>query len=147
LPAGATLLAPRDSEFETGLEVLCRRLVGAGVEQIVLSTAERSLVTAALRASSSRFGFVLTHDEWAGVVTGLARTTTAFLLPRQDPLALRTLARIEVLSRAWPEQSLIVVARPDRLLDGRRLDQTASARAPIAETMLDELALAKGDVT
>lgn len=147
LPAGVTLLAPRDSEFETGLDQLGRRLIAAGVEQVVLSGAERSMVTSTLAAASSRFGFVLTHDEWEGPVTGLARTTTAFLLPRQDRLALRTLARVEVLSRAWPEQTLIVVARPDRQLDGRRLDQTASARAPIAEAMLDELALERGSTT
>ncbi len=147
LPAGVTLLAPRDSEFETGLDILGLRLVGAGVEQLVLSAAERPAVTATLGASSSRFGLVLTHDEWEGPVTGLARTTTAFLLPLQDRLARRTLARIEVLSRAWPEQTLIVVARPDRTLDGRRLDQTVSARAPIAEAMLDELALERGDAT
>jgi ATP-dependent DNA helicase RecQ len=146
LPAGVTLLAPRDAEFETGLELLGRRLIGAGAEQMILSTADRSAMTATLQASSSRFGFVLTHDEWDGPVTGLARTTTAVLLPQQDRLALRTLARVESLARAWPEQTLIVVARPDRVLDGRRLDQTAS-RAPIAEVMLDELALERGVAT
>ena len=147
LPAGVTLLAPRDSEFEAGLDLLGRRLITAGAEQFVLSRAERPTMTSTLGASSARFGFVLTHDEWEGPVTGLARTTTAFLLPHQDRLAHRTLARVEVLSRAWPEQTLIVVARPDRALDGRRLDQTVSARAPIAEAMLDELAHERGSTT
>lgn len=145
LPTGVTLLAPRDSEFETGLGVLGGRLISAGVEQMILSASERPAIMAAFGASSSRFGFIQTHDEWDGLVTGLARTTTAFLLPPQDRLAERTLARIDVLSRAWPEQTLIVVARPDRELGGRRLDQTVSARAPIAESMLDELALERGN--
>jgi ATP-dependent DNA helicase RecQ len=143
LPAGVTLLAARDAEFETGLATLGRRLVGAGVEQIILSAAERPAMLSAFLDGGARFGFVLTHEEWSGPVTGLARTATAVLLPQPEPLALRTLARIETLARAWPEQTLIVVGRPDRVLDGRRLDQV-SPRAPVAEVMLDDLARERG---
>ncbi len=146
-PAGITLLAPRDSEFETGLDRLAQRLLAAGVEQFVLAKSERAGITSTLAGSTCRYGFVLTLDEWEGPVVGLGRTTTAFLLPADDRLALRTLVRVNLLSRAWPEQSLVVVARPDRVLDGRRLDQTISQRAPIAETMLDDLALERGAVT
>jgi ATP-dependent DNA helicase RecQ len=144
LPTGVTLIAPRDSEFETGVEQLGQRLTAVGAEQFVLARSERSSITSTLLQSNCQFGFVVTLSEWEGPVTGLARTTTAFLLPADDQLALRTLARIDVLSRAWPEQSLLVVARPDRVLDGRRLDQTVSQRAPIAEAMLDDLALETG---
>jgi ATP-dependent DNA helicase RecQ len=143
LPAGVTLLAARDAEFETGLAPLGRRLVGAGVEQIILSAAERPAMLSAFLDADARFGFVLTHEEWSGPVAGLACTTTAVLLPQPEPLALRTLARVETLARAWPEQSLIVVGRPDRVLDGRRLDQV-SPRAPVAEVMLDDLARERG---
>lgn len=147
LPAGITLLAARDPDFDSGLATLAGRLVDAGVDQFILSADDRTTILSTFLARKTRLGLVLTHDEWVGPVAGLARTTTAFLLPQSDQLALRTIARVKSLARVWPEQSLIVVARPDRELDGRRLDQTVSPRAPVAEVMLDELARERGQAT
>jgi ATP-dependent DNA helicase RecQ len=147
LPAGITLLSARDPDFESGLTQLAERLVSAGVDQVILSAGDRSTILSAFLGRKTRLGLVLTHDEWVGPAAGLARTTTAFLLPQSDLLALRTIARVQSLAKAWPEQSLVVVARPDRELDGRRLDQTVSPRAPVAEVMLDELARERGQAT
>jgi ATP-dependent DNA helicase RecQ len=139
LPAGVTLLAPVDPDFERGLKKLAIRLAGVGVEQFVVAAPDAEAVAEALQGVDVEYGFVLAHNEWGGPPTSFARVATAILLPGNDELARQILARVRTVALAWPETMIIVVARPDRESEGRRLDQTVSPRAPIPETMLDDL--------
>ncbi|MDC9824822.1 hypothetical protein PRN20_13890 [Devosia sp. ZB163] len=108
---------------------------------MIVAERHTTRVARLLAATDAKFGFVLSYPEWSGSVTGLARIATAVLLPAEDGSARLLLARVEELSRAWPELSVLVIAEPDREVNGRRLDQTVSPRAPLAEEMLDEIAM------
>jgi hypothetical protein len=119
---------------------LAIRLARVGVEQLIVAAGHVDAVAEALIQIEPRFGFVLAYDEWSGPPTALARVGTAVLLPADDALARQLLARVREVTLAWPETMIVVVAQPDRKLEGRRLDQTVSARAPISESMLDNLA-------
>jgi ATP-dependent DNA helicase RecQ len=143
LPAGVTLLSPHDANFERDLKHLGIRLAQIGVEQFIVAPSHTDAMAEALKQIESRFGFVVAYDEWTGPPTSLARIATAVLLPADDELARDLLSRVRELTLAWPETIIVVVARPDRELEGRRLDQTVSARAPISESTLDELVAAQ----
>jgi hypothetical protein len=52
---------------------------------------------------------------------------------------------MRAFSDKWPTVPLLIVAEPDRLLSGRRLDQSVTPAAPIAEEVLDMLALSKAE--
>ncbi|WOJ88375.1 DEAD/DEAH box helicase [Methylocapsa polymorpha] len=140
LPAGVTLLAPYDPDFERGVEQLATSLARVGVEQLIVAAGHVDAAAEALIEIEPRYGFVLAYDEWSGPPTAFARVGTAVFLPANEGLARQLLARVRQVTLAWPEIMIIVVAQPDRELEGRRLDQTVSARAPISESMLDDLA-------
>lgn len=141
LPRGVSLVAPDDPYFEAGLPILAARLANVGVEQLIVEERHTTPVARLLGASNAEFGFVLSYAEWSDVVTGLTRLATAVLLPDANERARRLLARVEELSRAWPELSIAVIAEPHREIDGRRLDQTVSPRAPLPESMLEKIAV------
>jgi ATP-dependent DNA helicase RecQ len=141
LPRGVTLVAPDDPYLGAGLPILAARLANVGVEQMIVAERDATRAAQSLAATNAEFGLVLSYAEWAGGVTGLARVATAVLIPAEDGPARRLLARVEELSRAWPELSVLVIAEPHREIDGRRLDQTVSRRAPLSEAMVEEIAV------
>lgn len=143
LPGGPILLIPGDRSFSRGFAKLIERLARAGVEQFLVPehlTGE----TAKLAASLCDLGLVLSADQTLAQ-TALAALPTALLLPSGDPLAEFLLLRIRQTSAKWPELPMIVVAPPDRLVSGRRLDQTVSSSAPISEDLLDRFSRPKED--
>lgn len=138
LPGGAMLLAPKDPSFMKGYGPLLERLARVGIEQFIVSgaVAER---TASHVSEACDFGFVLAAEAMAGQ-TALAGVATAVLLPESDALSDFLLTRVSDFSKRWPDLPMIVVASPNRLISGRRLDQTVSCSAPIREEVLDSLA-------
>lgn len=85
-------------------------------------------------SSSTRFGLVLDEREWSGGAR-LAGIPSAVLLPDEDWIAELMLDQIATFGRDG-ETTMIVVGRPDRLIRGRRLDQTVSRHAPYSEDLL-----------
>src|SRR5262249_5597625 len=93
-----------------------------------------------LAKSSARLGLVLTHEEFAGPIEAtLAMLPTALLLPSDDTMASRLLSRCYQCLPIAVRVPLVVVARPERRINDRRLDQTVSTFAPYTEDVLDAL--------
>jgi ATP-dependent DNA helicase RecQ len=133
------LLSPNDPAYEAGLHRLTTRLASAGLEQFVVPDDLAPEVASALSDTSVRYGLVLGHDELEAASAELARLPTAILLPTADADAARLMARCRTWADAIAAQPLVIVGRPDRVLAGRRLDQTASRLAPYAEDLIDNL--------
>jgi ATP-dependent DNA helicase RecQ len=147
IPRGITLIVPEDTEYEAGLDRLLRRLADAGFEQFLVPD-EIAIQTAQVLAESPvRFGFTLAHDEWVGPASkSLPRLPTAVLMPPEEIGASDLLKRLRDFSADSPETVVAVVARPERQVDDRRLDQIVSPLAPYSEEFLDAL-LVRGQET
>jgi ATP-dependent DNA helicase RecQ len=78
------------------------------------------------------------EKEWSGGAR-LAGIPSAVLLPDKDGIAEWMLDQVVDFGRE-SEATMIVVARPDRLIRGRRLDQTVSRHAPYSEDLLRSMA-------
>jgi ATP-dependent DNA helicase RecQ len=143
IPGGTTLLEPKDAAFGSGFGKLLQRLAGAGVEQFVVPDAVASRA-AEIVAEICMFGFILTSSEMQ-YQTALAPVPTSLLLPPSPSVAQFMIDRAHAFVGQWPDLPMIIVAEPDRLLGGRRLDQTASSTAPIGEEVLDQLTLQKAE--
>jgi ATP-dependent DNA helicase RecQ len=137
LPGGLLMLEPKDPSLRTGLARLLKRLARAGIEQYIVPDALAAEV-ASIVAAHSRFGFVLSAETMIGQ-TALAGVATALLLPDRGAVADFLIGRMRAASAKWPMLPMLIVAEPDRLADGRRLDQTVSRSAPISEDLLDQL--------
>jgi ATP-dependent DNA helicase RecQ len=140
LPAGPTLISPEDEEYRNGLDRLLRRLAAVGFDQFLVPPDLCSQTADILTSSAANLGLVLGHDEWldsAGAT--LARIPTAALLPLEEYRASIFLRRLLQFSTDTPALAIAIVARPDRRINERRLDQTVSRRAPYEESVLDSL--------
>jgi ATP-dependent DNA helicase RecQ len=138
LPPEVLLLAPSDPHFDAGFSRLVHTLTAAGIDQIVVPTALARSAARLMVSSSPRFGLVLDEREWSGGAR-LARIPTAVLLPDEDWIAESMLDQIANFGRDG-DTTMIVVGRPDRLIRGRRLDQTVSRHAPYSEDLLRSMA-------
>jgi ATP-dependent DNA helicase RecQ len=138
LPAGVLLLEPKDADFDQGLARLLSRLNGAGIDQVVAQAALGDIVAQGLGDAKARLGLVMTAEDWRGEVV-LARRHTAVILPQSDRLAAQILDSVQRQAARQPELTWLVVCRPQRLLNGRRLDQWLSTAAPLPEDLLDSL--------
>lgn len=138
VPAEVLLVAPLDPDFGRGLPRLIKTLTAAGVEQIVVPQGLAQQSAEIMVHSGTRLGFVLDEREWVGD-NQLANMTSAILMPTDLLQAEAMLDRIGAL-RSKSSAPLLVVARPERILRGRRLDQTISRYAPYAEDQLLALA-------
>lgn len=134
LPADVLLFNPSDPHFEAGLPDLISTLTNAGIEQIVVPAALANTVARAMVSSTTRLGLVITDREWAGNAQ-LVKIPTAVLLSESDSIAETMLDRIADFGREG-HATMIVVATPNRLIMGRRLDQTVSRHAPYSENTL-----------
>ncbi len=134
LPADVLLVTPLDPDFESGLPDLVRALTGAGVEQIVVPRGFAPKVAQFMVRSGTKLGLVLDEREWLGS-NQLANLPSAILMPRDRLQAEGLLDRIDDF-RSNSNVPLLVVAEPERVLRGRRLDQTMSRYAPYAEDQL-----------
>jgi ATP-dependent DNA helicase RecQ len=137
IPCGLLLLEPCDPQFDRGLDQLLTRLSAAGVDQFLVpdEIAQRS---AERLATENGLGLVLCTSAMSDS-TVIAGLPTALLLPQDSRHAVFLLERMRLFSQRRPNLPIIVVGEPDRLLEGRRLDQTVSASAPITELLLESL--------
>lgn len=136
LPAETLLITPADPYLDRGLDALVRRLARCGVEQIVAPDALARTVAETMASAGAALGLVLAAREWSGNAM-LVRVPSAIILPREDWIAEQLLQR----AARWAEGSgvpLLVIGQSERLIRGRRLDQTVSRHAFYAESMLDE---------
>lgn len=140
LPAGAILVVPEDLDLSSGLRTLLHRLAQVGFEQYLVPDEMKKEAAEVLADSAAQLGLVLSFNEWvAPTVQSLARTATAVILPPDETAARQILRQCREIVRLCPELPLAVVARPERQIDDRRLDQTVSKYAPYAEHVLDSL--------
>lgn len=137
LPGGLLLIEPCDPTFDRGLDQLLGRLLVAGVDQFLVPD-EIAQRAAERLAAGNGLGLVLSTSAMSDS-TVIAGLPTALLLPQDSGHAVFLLERLRLFAQRWPNLPMIVVAGPDRLLQGRRLDQTVSASAPIAEVLLESL--------
>lgn len=137
LPGGLLLVEPRDPSFDRGLEQLLDRLSAAGIDQFLVPE-EIAQRTAQRLAAGNGLGLVLGTEAMSDS-TAIAGLPSALLLPEDSGSAGFLLERLRHFAQRWPHLPMIVVAESGRLLEGRRLDQTVSTFAPIAELHLESL--------
>ena len=135
LAGGLLLLAAEDATFEGGLARLLTRLSAAGIEQFIVPD-NLSEKAPRLLADGPGLGLVLDAESMSPEMR-IAGLPTALLLPDHAEIAALLIARLRAFSTHWPDLPMLVVAPPDRVIDGRRLDQTVSTSAPISECTLD----------
>ncbi|MGS0649094.1 DEAD/DEAH box helicase [Komagataeibacter melomenusus] len=138
LPPGIMLLSPDDPYFEAGFPDLVRALVRAGVEQMVVPHAMAEKTADLMAKMGARMGFVMDAGQWRHQVR-LAEVVTAVILPHEEDEAARILDRLVRELGHGSAVPVLVVAQPNRVYQGRRLDQAISTRAPYDESMLDIL--------
>lgn len=142
LPRETLIVTPADPQFEDGLASLIETLTLSGIDQIVVPHGLAGRAAAHMLHAETRLGLVLDEREWLGD-NRLADVPTAILLP-DDGLAAEIMVDRAGDFRARCFSPLLIVARPDRLVRGRRLDQTVSRYAPYAEAQLAGLAGIEG---
>lgn len=135
LPPGPLIVEPIEPSLNEGLSAITDRLAGAGIEQFIVPHRLGERMAALLAETRCRLGLVLTFDEWSAEVT-LARLPTALLLPQGEVSADAAVQRLADWAGAttWP---VAIVAQGNRLIGGRRLDQSVSRHAPLPEERLD----------
>lgn len=138
LPRETLLVTPNDPLFEDGLASLVATLTRSGIDQIVVPHGLAGRTAAHMLHAETRLGLVLDEREWLGD-NRLADVPTAILLP-DDALAADIMIDRAGDFRKCCSSPLLIVARPERIVRGRRLDQTASRYAPYAEAQLPGLA-------
>jgi ATP-dependent DNA helicase RecQ len=138
LPNEVFLVSPDDADLDNGFAKLIRIITAAGVDQIVVPHGLAARTAEIMAHSSSRLGFVVDSQEWMGE-NQLANMSTAVILPHDILHAQFIMDRINWLRKS-SIAPLLVVARPERQLRGRRLDQSLSRFAPYNEDQLLALA-------
>lgn len=143
LPSELLLVTPTDPDLSKGFPSLIKTLAAAGVDQIVVPQGLATRAAAHMVESGTRLGLVLETREWRGD-NQLARVPTAIILPDDAFEAQMLFERIEALRDIW-DAPLLVVARPECVVRGRRLDQIVSRYAPYAEEQVLALAGLAGE--
>jgi len=138
LPDEVLLVSPDDADLERGFAKLIRIITAAGVDQIVVPQGLAGRAAELMLQSSTRLGLVVDSREWTGE-NQLANLATAVIL---SPDVLQAQLMIDRINdfRKSSAVPVLVVARPERELRGRRLDQSLSRFAPYGEDQLLALA-------
>jgi ATP-dependent DNA helicase RecQ len=138
LPNEVFLVSPNDASLDKGFAKLIRIIATAGIDQIVVPHGLAARTAEIMANSSTRLGLVVDSQEWIGE-NQLANVSTAVVLPPDILQAQFMIDRVNCFrkSSAVP---LLVVARPELQLRGRRLDQSLSRFAPYGEDQLLALA-------
>ena len=137
LPAVPIIVNPEDPSFSRRLGKLLRALSDAGIEQFVVPDQRAGEIVDALAVSSARAGLVLESTRlvdasgWA-----LANLPTAALLEADYPSIDSLYTRLHEWHSANPQQCLVLVAPSDLLVNGKRLEQFASAMPTYSEAHL-----------
>ncbi|WP_374788842.1 DEAD/DEAH box helicase [Brucella oryzae] len=140
IPIGITIVAPDDPYIAANLDDLVLKLARGGVEQFITSCDLASTVATAIKDTTVEHGFVLPHETVVGChAVHPAAVPTALIVRRHDE-------RAEMLfkqAKKWVDdkliEQLILVADPSMQMQGRRLDQVMSKRAPYNQSHLDRL--------
>ncbi|MGP4691990.1 DEAD/DEAH box helicase [Agrobacterium cavarae] len=138
IPIGITIVAPDDPHIAAGVEDLVVKLARAGVEQFITAPELATIVAMAIKETTIDQGFVLPHESVIGrYAVHPARVATALIVRRHDE-------HTELLfkqAKKWVDdkliEQLILIADPSMHLQGRRLDQVMSKRAPYNQSHLD----------
>ena len=138
LPNELFLVLPDDADLDKGFAKLIKIVTAAGVDQIVVPHGLAARTAEIMAHSSTRLGLVVDSAEWIGE-NQLANVSTAVLLPPDILQAQFMIDRVNSF-RKISAVPLLVVARPERQLRGRRLDQSLSRFAPYGEDQLLALA-------
>jgi ATP-dependent DNA helicase RecQ len=138
LPNEVLLVAPDDADLDKGFGKLIRIMTAAGVDQIVVPHGLAARTAELMVQSSTRLGLVVESREWMGE-NQLANVPTAVVLPPDILQAQLMIDRVNDFRKS-SAAPLLVVARPERQLRGRRLDQSLSRFAPYGEDQLLALA-------
>lgn len=140
IPIGITIVAPDDPHIASDVEDIVVKLARAGVEQFVTASDVATIVATAIRETTIDQGFVLPHESViGGHAVHPARVATALIVRRHDELAELLFKK----AKKWVDdkliEQLILIADPSMQLQGRRLDQVMSKRAPYNQSHLDLL--------
>lgn len=138
LPAGVTLLIPRDTSFMKELPQLITRLASVGIEQMLAPDDIAAVCAEAFVFSNARLGLVVRHSSILQNPDGISRLPTALLLRSHETPSKRILEAIKQWRRRNEQPDpLLIVTSPNTEFEGRRLDQTLSLRAPYLEESLE----------
>lgn len=142
LPLGVTLLVPKEPTLSGDLGPLVSRLAAAGVEQLIVPGDIATACAEFLVQSEARLGFVITQNSVVREPQGISLLPSAMFL-RPDDTASRTVLGLikEWKSKGSLPEPLVVVTTPNFELDGRRIDQTLSTRAPYFEEALEHFTI------
>jgi ATP-dependent DNA helicase RecQ len=138
LPREVLLVSPDDADLDKGFTKLISNMTAAGVDQIVVPDGLARRTADLMLQSSTRLGLVLETREWTGE-NQLANVPTAVVLSPDVLQAQLVIDRVNEF-RKQSAVPILVVARPERELRGRRLDQSLSRFAPYGEDQLLALA-------
>ena len=137
LPAVPIVVTPDDPSYSRGLSKLLCLLADAGVEQFVVPEERACEIAVVLAASSARAGLVLESTKlvdasgWA-----LANLPTAALLETDFPSIELLYTRLKGWYAANSHQSLVLVAKNGLEVNGKPLEQIASAMPVYGESYL-----------
>ncbi|MBB4509542.1 ATP-dependent DNA helicase RecQ [Rhizobium leguminosarum] len=140
VPRGITIVAPNDPHIASDVSDIAVKLAAAGIEQFIIASDVAPSVATAIKDTAAKYGFVLDHKSVIGQrAVSPARVATALIVRRHDENS-------EMLFRQakkWVDDSLIeqliLVADPSMEVQGRRVDQVMSKRAPYDQSHLDNL--------
>lgn len=139
LPTDVLLLAPSDPHYDLGFPSLISTLTNSGIDQVVVPSALAHRAASLMVSSATRLGLVMNEKEWAPSAR-LAGIPSAVVLPDDIWIAEAMLDQV-VDFRRKGDVTTIVVAQPDRVIRGRRLDQTVSRYAPYSENLLRSMSI------
>ncbi len=141
LPGGLLILEPRYPDLITSNSQLLARLAAVGVEQFLVPDTHASIYAAMLADGAAKWGLVMSHSEWLSDAQGhLAPVPTALVLPPSDTVADQLLMALRLRADERPEFPYLIVARGDRMIKKRRIDQGLSRHSPYTEDLLANLA-------
>ncbi|WP_312895269.1 helicase-related protein [Rhizobium laguerreae] len=138
IPRGITIVAPDDPHIGSDAADIAVKLAGAGIEQFIVASNLAPTLAGAIKDTPVDYGFVLEHRSVIGRRAVFpARVATALIVRRHDEHS-------EVLfkqAKKWVDdnllEQLILVADPSMEVQGRRVDQVMSKRAPYDQSHLD----------
>jgi ATP-dependent DNA helicase RecQ len=140
IPLGITIIAPDDPYVAVGVSDIAARLAGIGVEQFIVASDMAQTIAEAIKDTAIDYGFVLEHQSIIGrQAVSPARLVTAVIVRRHDEWSEMLFKQV----KKWVDdnliEQLILVADPSMEVQGRRIDQVMSKRAPYDQSLLDNL--------
>lgn len=140
LAPGILLLSPDDATLTFGLDGLIATLVASGIEQFVVPDRLAHLIGQSLAARGGKFGLVYPMSDWLEGTASSANLPTAILLDNEVKDIAGCVEKTRQLSNAYPDQTIVLVGDPERLVSGRPLAQIVSKVASYNEVTFVKIA-------